>query len=179
MCSRCCLPSSCYWELWRWLLVAWIVFAGALCGIFFARLARETEVLLGTPREELCDVAMASDVADTLWDAAVLLSWNVLWLLIGIFPCIGAPVAIVGSGYTNGFLFGSQFVGIPLAIRGQRRKARLAYCRQQRWTTLGTGATVFLCQLVPILGAILLAGAVAGGVMLYRDTRTVARSSSR
>lgn len=150
-------------------MVAWMIIAGALCGVFYARLAREVEVLLGTPREQLRDVSMAADVTDTLVEVAALLGWNLLWLLIGIIPCVCAPVAIVGSGYTNGFLFGSQYVGMPLAIRGQRRKARLVYCRQQRMTTLGMGSCVFLCQLVPILGAVLLAGAVAGAVMLHRQ----------
>lgn len=150
-------------------MVAWIIFAGALCGVFYARLAREVEVLLGTPRDQLRDVSIAGDVTDTFVEVAALLGWNLLWLLIGIVPCVGAPVAIVGSGYTNGFLFGSQYLGMPLAVRGQRRKARLVYCRQQRMTTFGMGSCVFVCQLVPILGAVLLAGAVAGAVMLHRQ----------
>src|SRR5262245_48076429 len=44
-------------------MVVWILVAGALCGIFYARLAREAEVLLGTPRGQLSDVALAADMA--------------------------------------------------------------------------------------------------------------------
>jgi uncharacterized protein involved in cysteine biosynthesis len=104
-------------------MVAWIIINSALCGVFYARLARAVEVLLGTPRDELKDVSILGDATDTVAEVAALLGWNALWLLVGIVPLVGAPVAIAGSSYTNGFLFGSQFIGIPLAIRGIAEKS--------------------------------------------------------
>ncbi|MCE9544700.1 MAG: EI24 domain-containing protein [Planctomycetia bacterium] len=150
-------------------MIAWLVVAGTLGSFFYYRLARQTEYVLGTKREDLHEISMTAEVVDSLQDVAVLVMFTLLWLGVGFIPLVGPPVALVGSSYFNWFLFGSQFIGYPLSLRAARRRARINFCRKHRPHTLGLGACVFACQLVPIAGAVLLAGAVTGGVLLHRQ----------
>jgi uncharacterized protein involved in cysteine biosynthesis len=65
-------------------------------------------------------------------------------------------------------LFGSDYLDYPLALRGLRRHEKQEFLKRRRPYVLGLGTTVFLASLLPFVGAVLLAAAVVGAVLLHR-----------
>lgn len=149
-------------------LITYMLLSGILCGYFYGRLAEEVEVLLGMPREELQSISLAAEAVDTAVSVAELIVVNGGFLLVGFIPLVGPPVALVGSTYWNWAIFGLEYLTYPLSLRGQRRGQRRRYCKRNRPHNLGLGAVVMLMQFIPVLGAVPLATAAAGSVLLQR-----------
>ena len=150
---------------------AWLVFQQFLCAIFYEKLAREVELQLGVEADELKDVVLGRQVADTVVDLVVLIAVNGGLLLLNVIPVAGTLVAIVGGLYFNSFVFGTEYFGYPLQLRGFDRKRRREFAREFHDQTRGLGLIVLLLGLVPLVGAIVLTNAVVGAVLLHRRLR--------
>ncbi|HEX8914393.1 MAG TPA: EI24 domain-containing protein [Humisphaera sp.] len=150
-------------------LVTWVLLGGILAGHFNSKLVRQVEIQLGTPAEALREVAIRYQVADTLRDLAALLGINAGLLVLNVIPGLGS-VAAAGLGvYLDGFLLGFDYVDLPMALRGMRRADKLARARRHRWETTGLGTAVLLLNLVPVVGAVLLATAAVGATLMHRQ----------
>ena len=77
-------------------------------------------------------------------------------------------VFLQGALYYDSLLFGSDYLDYPLALRGLRRHEKQEFLKRRRPYVLGRGTTVFLASLLPFVGAVLLAVAVVGAVLLHR-----------
>lgn len=149
-------------------LAAWVLLNGILCGHYHAKLAREVELQLGLPPDQVRDVPFSYQVADGFRDLGALLAINGGFLLLNVVPVIGSVIAIVGSLYFDCYVFGRDYMDFPLALRGRRRSDKKKFCRDHRGHTVGLGAAVLLCNFVPVVGAIPLSTAAAGAVLLHR-----------
>lgn len=149
-------------------LVAWTLLQGILCGHFYGKLAREVEVRLGTSTESLKELPLCREVTDTVLDTASLMTLNIGLLLLHIVPGPGSICGIAGSLYFDGYLFGREYLDIPLSLRGKTRCERQTFARQFRGQTLGLGAAAFLMTFVPLIGSVALTAAAVGSVLLYR-----------
>lgn len=146
---------------------AWLALNGILCGYFYAKLARQVELQLGTRPDEMFEVPLRHQIIDTLRDLGALLVINAALLPLNLVPLVGSLLALVLGFYFNGFIFGADYLDFPLSLRGLRRNAKRAICRAHRWQTIGLGTGVFAFNLVPIIGSILNAGAAVGAVLLF------------
>jgi len=147
---------------------AWLLLGGILCGYFFSRLALQVELQLGASRAELNEVSLLYQAVDVLRDFASLALVNLFCLLLNILPGIGSTVGAGVALYFDGFILGYEYLDFPLALRGLRRREKLAFAKHHRGQTLGLGWAVLLMNFVPLLGAIGLASAAAGAVILHR-----------
>lgn len=152
-------------------LVSWLILQVALCGYFYGLLARQVELQLGTPPEELREASLFAEVKDVTIDIAVLIVINLGLLLLNLIPAVGSVLALVGGFYFNSFVLGREFFDYPLALRGWRRPEKLAFARERRANTCGLGLAVMGLYLVPFVGAVFLTTAVAGSVLLHRRIR--------
>jgi uncharacterized protein involved in cysteine biosynthesis len=159
----------------------WFLLQGVLCDFFYLRLARRVEMDLGLPAEHLHEVPFLHDLADTLVSLFLLVSVNLALLSLNCIPVIGWILAPVCSFYFTFWVFGLDYLRFPLVLRGLRRRERRAFCREHHGQTLGVGAVVFACNVLPIINAVLLTGAVVGAVLLHRELRPgpAARLASR
>lgn len=149
-------------------LVAWLVLQGILCGHFYGKLARQVELQLGMPPEEIREVPFAYQVADTLRDVGFLAVVNVACIGVQILPGIGSVLGVCGGYYFNCFTFGLDFLDHPLALRGMRRREKRALAKRHRAHTLGLGTAVLAIALLPVVNAVLLTTAVTGAVLMHR-----------
>lgn len=146
----------------------WMLLNGILSGFFYGKLAEAVERQLGLPPDEISEIPFRYQVADTLRDVAAMVLVNTGLLMLNCVPLIGSVAAICGAFYFNGYILGRDFLDFPLALRGMRRKEKHAFCRRNRWHTLGLGTVVLLLGLVPLLGALVLTTATTGAVLLHR-----------
>jgi CysZ protein len=149
-------------------LATWVLLNGILCGYYFGKLAREAEIRLGMPADQIRDITFRHQVVDTCRDLAAVIGINLGVLALNIVPGLGTVIAVPVGAYFNALLLGRDFLDFPLGLRGLRRDARQAIVRQHRWETVGLGAAAFLFLLIPILGAVVSATAVVGAVVLNR-----------
>ena len=149
-------------------LVAWLVLQGILCGHFYSRLARQVELQLGMPPEQIAEVPFAYQVGDTLRDVGFLAVVNAGCICVQIVPGIGSVLGVCGSYYFNCFTFGLDYLDHPLALRGTRRREKRAFAKRHRAHTLGLGTAVLAITLLPVVNAVLLTTAVTGAVLLHR-----------
>jgi len=147
-----------------WAVIVYFVLGSALTGYFNSILAKHVELILGTPESELKDPPFKYQVIDGIHDAAVITATNLFCLAIGCVPFVGPAI----SFYVTCFVFGYDYLDLPMALRGMRRKDKRAFARQHRAHTLGLGLTVFAFNFIPILGGVILASAAAGAVLLRR-----------
>ncbi len=152
-------------------VAAWYLFQGILCDIFYRKLTHRVEVQLGARPGELGEVSFLADVLDTFLALGALVFFNVCFLFLHCVPVVGSILALVCSLYFTCWVFGITFIGYPLVMRGVRRRQRIAFAREHRGQTLGIGAIVFLCNLLPLVNAVLLTSAVVGAVLLHREVR--------
>lgn len=150
-------------------LVVWAFLNGVLCGYYQAKLAREVEIQLGLPPGQIHEISWAYQVADACRDVGALMLINGGFLLLHLVPVIGSVVAIAGSLYFDCLLFGRDYFDYPLALRGKRRSEKQEFIRKHRLETLGLGTSVFLANLLPLAGAVLLSTAVVGAVLQHRQ----------
>jgi len=149
-------------------LVAYLVLQGILCGHFYGKLARQVVLQLGARPEEIKEVPLSYQVADTLRDVGFLAVVNAACIAVQIVPGIGSILGICGGYYFNCFTFGLDFFDHPLALRGVRRREKRAFAKRHRAHTLGLGTAVLALTLLPVVNAVLLTTAVTGAVLLHR-----------
>jgi len=149
-------------------LAAWIVFQGIFCGFFYSRLAREVEILLGLPAEQMREVPLRYQIVDALRDLGALMLVASGCLLLGLVPVAGPPAAVIIGGYFDCMVFGMDYLDYPQALRARGRRVQRQFARQHRAATLGLGAGVMLITFIPLLSSVLLTSAAVGAVLLYR-----------
>lgn len=149
-------------------LAAWIFLKGVLCGYFQAVLAREVEIQLGLPREQIQEISWKYQIIDACRDVVALIGINGGLLLLQLVPVIGSVTGLVLTLYFDWKLFGAEYLDYPLSLRGKRRDEKQEFVRRNVNQTLGLGACVFLANLIPVLGAVLLSTAAVGAVLLHR-----------
>lgn len=149
-------------------MAAWVVLNGVLCGYYNGKLARQVELRLGLPPDQIREVPLRQEVADAFRNLGALIVINGGFLLLNVVPVLGSVVATVGSLYFDCYIFGRDYLDLPLALRGIRRADKLAFCRRHRGHTVGLGAAVLLFNFVPLIGAVPLSTAAAGAVLLHR-----------
>lgn len=149
-------------------LAIWKLLEGILCGHFYGKLAREVELQLGTPSEELKEIPFSYQVADSVGDFVALVVINLGLLTLNCIPAVGSIVAVCGALYFNSLILGRDFLAFPTGLRGMRRSENRAFSRRFRFQTLGLGAAVLLFSLIPLVGAVLLTTAATGTVLLHQ-----------
>ena len=150
-------------------LVSWLALQAVLCSYFYERLAKATELKLGTPAHELIEVPLWASIRDSLRDVLGLIVINVGLLFLHFIPFVGSVVALPLSVYFNCLIFGRDFFGFVLVVHGMRRAQRMVFTREYRAQTMGIGASVLLLALIPFVGPLLLPCAVCGAVLQYHD----------
>jgi uncharacterized protein involved in cysteine biosynthesis len=150
-------------------VAVWALLEGTLCGHFYGLLAREVEIELGMPPSEIREISLAYQFVDAARDFAALLGINSAMLLLNCVPVIGSIAALCGALCFDCYIFGRDYLDYPLALRGMRRADKLDFVRRHRASAVGLGASVLLCNLVPIFGAVVLTTAASGAVLLHRQ----------
>jgi uncharacterized protein involved in cysteine biosynthesis len=150
------------------LAAGWFLLQAALCGFFYARLARAVERQLGTRPEDLHELPIRQEILDGLRAFLRLVAVNLALLLLNLIPVAGSGLAFAGGLYFDAWFFGMEVFQIPLAIRGQNRDALKAFARRHRPVTLGLGLATLLISLIPVVNSVLLTTSVAGAVLLRR-----------
>jgi CysZ protein len=140
-------------------------------------MARVVELRLGATPEELVELSFIAEAADGARDAAWLVAINLALLSLHLVPGIGSLVSLALGWYVNCQTLGAGYLDFPLSLRGWRRRERRAFARRHLPQTLGLGTAALAGTLVPVLGAVLLLGAVVGAVLLHR--RLGARAGAR
>jgi uncharacterized protein involved in cysteine biosynthesis len=151
---------------------AWLLLQSVSCGYFYERLARSVEMQLGVSSGELRDVPVPAMVLDALLDFCVLLGMNAALLFLNCIPLLGSLIALWIALLLDSLLFGGEYLGYPLMLRGMRRRERRQFVSRHRMHTTGLGAAVLLLNLIPVVGAIGLTTAVTGSVLLHRKLAT-------
>lgn len=149
-------------------VVAWKLLTGIFCGYFYGRLAEQVERQLGLPPQEIRPISFRYEALDTVASLGWLVAINGGFLILHLVPVVGGLIASVGGGYYTLLILGLDFLGYPLALRGNRRFVQFGYARRRQPETVGLGAAVFLLQFLPIIGAMLQTTAAVGAVLLYR-----------
>jgi uncharacterized protein involved in cysteine biosynthesis len=149
-------------------LVIYVFLQGALIGYYLAKLARQVELHLGLPAEAITEVSWRYEIVDASRDVLSLIVINGGFLLLHVVPGIGSVLGVAGALYYDSLLFGSDYLDYPLALRGLRRHEKQEFLKRRRPYVLGLGTTVLLASLLPFVGAVLLAAAVVGAVLLHR-----------
>lgn len=149
-------------------LVTYVFLQGSLIGYYLAKLAREVELQLGLPSSRITEVSWRYEILDACRDVVSLIAINGGFLLLHIVPGIGSILGIAGSLYFDSLLFGEDYFDYPLALRGKRRQEKQEFLKGHRASVLGLGVAVLLVSFIPVVGAVLLASAVVGAVLLYR-----------
>ncbi|MBB75724.1 MAG: hypothetical protein CMJ75_14560 [Planctomycetaceae bacterium] len=148
-------------------VVAWFMLTAILCSYFYGLLAEHVEHLLGDTAKHQ-PLSMLQEMKDTTFNLLFLAVGQAVIFCLNFLPLIGSVLAFVlGWGFTW-YLLGADFFAYPLALRGVRRWQQLKFASGHKAHTLGLGAAVFFCGVVPLLGAVLLTTTVAGSVVLYR-----------
>ncbi len=150
------------------LVGAWLVLQAVLCGWFYDRLARQVELRLGTSPDELRDAPLLVQTVDAFRAVGFLLAVNTGCLLVQLVPVVGSALGLCGSYYFTCATLGFEFFDYPLALRGLRRREKLAFARRRRFHTLGLGTSVAILAFLPIINAVFLTTAVAGAVLLHK-----------
>lgn len=147
---------------------AWILFQGILCGHFYSELAREVELQLGMKPQDLREVPLRYQIIDAVLDLGALVGVAAGCFVLGLIPVVGSIPAVVIGVTFDAWVFGTDYLDYPQALRARGRKVQREFARQHRATTLGLGASVLLISFVPILSSIVLTTAATGAVLLYR-----------
>jgi CysZ protein len=149
-------------------MAAWVLLNGILCGHYHGKLARQVELLLGMRPEDMAELSVPYQIADTVRDLGSLLLINVGFLALNLIPVLGTIVGTAGALYFDSFVFGMDYLDFPLSLRGLRRAEKRAFGRRHRTHTVGLGAAIFLFNFVPVVGSVVLSTAAAGAVLLHR-----------
>jgi CysZ protein len=150
-------------------LAVYFLLASALCGYFYSLLAHEVEKQLGIDESTIKDVPVSYQILDAGRDFLTIAGTAIGCFFLGCIPLVGGVVGACVSFYVDCFVFGYDYLDLPMALRGQRRKDKRAFARQHRPQVLGLGLIVFLFNFIPILGSVMLTTAATGAVLLHRQ----------
>lgn len=135
---------------------------------FYARIWRETELMLGGPVPD-AEVGAWRAVRDGLVLVLGSALAGLLVVVAGFLPLVGALLGAVLGLVVGGWLLARDLLGRPLEARGLDAAARADLSRGQRGTVLAFGIAVQLSFLVPLGAVLVMPAAVAGATMLARD----------
>ena len=152
-------------------MTAWVLLNGILCGHYHGKLARQAELLLGMRPQDMVELSLRYQVADSFRDLGALLLINTGFLLLNFIPVLGTVAGTAGALYFDSFVFGMDYLDFPLSLRGLRRAEKRAFARRHRAHTVGLGAAIFVFNFVPVVGSVVLSTAAAGAVLLHRRLR--------
>jgi len=107
-------------------------------------------------------------VTETIRLLARTLPWTILILIIGLLPVIGQVLGAVLGAIVGGRFLALELIGPAMERRGRYLDDRLTVGKQRRGAVLGLGVPMFVCSVIPLLGVVLMPGAVAGGTLLVR-----------
>ncbi|HVT79746.1 MAG TPA: EI24 domain-containing protein [Phycisphaerae bacterium] len=149
---------------------SFLLLGGILSSFFNERLARQVEILLGTPASELAEAPLRQQALDALRGFLTVAATAAGCFVLGCIPLVGIAAGIIAF-YIDFFVFGYEYFEIPLSLRGLRRKEKRALARRHRPRVLGLGAIVFLMNMVPLAGSVFLTTAAVGAVLLHKRLR--------
>jgi CysZ protein len=156
--------------------IAFLLLKGILCDYFNEILAEKVEIILGMNPEDIRSAPFLYHVIDAGRDVVFLVAVNLGLLLMNIVPIAGSAVGFFASLYYDCLTFGADYLDFPLNLRGILPADKRIFIREHRAPALGLGVTAFVGALIPLLGAILLATATVGAVLLHR--RAIAKNTS-
>lgn len=134
----------------------------------YERIWRATEADLGGPVPDHGPGWWHSAV-DGLALVALGLLTAVVVFVVGMVPVVGTLAGPALGVLLAGRLVARELLSRPLAARGLDRQARAALLARHRGATVGFGAAVQVCFLVPFGAVVLMPAAVAGATMLARE----------
>ncbi|QSB13742.1 EI24 domain-containing protein [Natronosporangium hydrolyticum] len=138
---------------------------------FYERISQHVERSVGELPPEL-PVGFWRSLGRSVTDSARLLAVTIpiglCLFLIGFLPAVGQLVAPVLGALIGGWFLALELVSIPFERRGLRLADRRRALRRLRPASLGFGAAVFLCFLIPGGAILVMPAAVAGGTLLAR-----------
>jgi len=179
-------PEAWYWRALYWLL-DWLIklvlfylvlilfpVIGSIVASPFLDLLTEKqeEEMLGRPvAPPFTVVGMLGDILRATAHALKGLGLGTLCagvlLLINILPGIGQVLYIVLNACLAALFFSLQFMDYPLARRRLSYGAKLKAVLHDTGGSLGLGLAIFLCAMIPVLNAAMLAPAACGATLLY------------
>lgn len=113
--------------------------------------------------------AVLTTLAHLLRLAAITVPVGLGFLVLGLLPVLGAPLAAVGSALFGGWMIALEMTGSPAGRRGLRTmRERVELLRRDPWLALGFGVPTFLLLSVPGLALLLFPIATAAGTLLTR-----------
>ena len=148
--------------------ISYLILMSAICSTSFSKLAREVEFKLGAKEDDLAEISTIGGIVDSLRAMIKLVTINLLLLLLNVIPGIGSLAAFTIGLYIDSYILGSEFLGIPLELRGKRWPERQEFARTWRGATLGIGANVTGLMFIPIVGAVFQTTTVVGAVLIHR-----------
>lgn len=152
-------------------IAIWFLLGAILCGFFYTKLARQTELLIGTPESTLREVPIVYEILYALRTVLMMLFVNLLLLLTHLVPVVGSTVGFAASCYFSFFFLGWEYLDYPLALRAKSYSEKKRFVKANRFHTLGLGASVMCFTFIPVLGAVLLTTSVVGSVLLHQRLR--------
>jgi CysZ protein len=159
--------------------VVWMLMLGILVGHSLGLLAKQVELQLGTPPDQLRDIPWRYQILDSFRDVAMLLAINGGTLLLHVIPLIGSVLAVIVSLYFDSLLFGAEVFDYPLMLRGMRREEKWKFLNTHRPNTLGLGFATMLVAIIPLIGPIFMTTATVGAVLLYHELEPTSASAAR
>ncbi len=140
--------------------------------LFLGKMAVQVERELGVGAGELREPSLWRQTVDTALWARELILVNGVALLLNLVPVVGSFAAMILSISFNSYLFGLEFLELPLSQRGYDFQGRRRFARAHLPHVLGLGSVVFVFSLIPVLGSFFLVTALVGAVLLFRRLRT-------
>jgi len=153
---------------------AWVV-TSAVVFPLFEPLAQKVETILGVPEGGFKPLGFWTALKDGLFLSLEMFVVNILCLLAHLVPGAGNVAAPILSFLVNSYFVGFALFEFSLSLRGYRRSDKKLWVNQHLGKVLGVGAVAFFFNLIPILGAVLLAPAVVGAVIRHREIDDIMR----
>ncbi|TDB78856.1 EI24 domain-containing protein [Micromonospora sp. KC721] len=138
---------------------------------FYEKLSERVEERLGgTPGavEVPFWASLRRSVADSLRLVGRTVLFGIPLFAAGFIPVLGQTVVPVVGALVGGWLLAVELTGAPFSRRGLRLADRRSILRADRPATLGFGAAVFVCFLIPLGAVLVMPAAVAGATLLAR-----------
>jgi len=158
-------------------IATYLLASGILLGRAHERLAKHTEILLGTPPEDLREAPWKYQIIDGILDFFIVTGTCTLCFAFGCIPVVGFLAAAVNF-YVDWWVLGYDFFEIPLSLRGMRRTSKRAFAKKHRPQILGLGAAAFALTLLPLIGPLLLTTAAIGSVLLHHQLSATAEGDA-
>lgn len=154
-----------------YLFAAWTLFTALTLAIgepFYAKIWRETELMLGGP-VPTGEVGAWRSVLDS--GRLVVRSGGLALgvAVVGLVPVLGTILAaVLGFAVSGGFL-ARELLARPLEGRGLDATARAVVLARQRGRVLGFGVATQACFWVPFFAVVAMPAAVVGATLLARE----------